>query len=356
MGRDEVMEHDLRYDRADEFMEVVLGHWDTWDDDAIVQDKATGLFAQPDKVHRLDYEGRYLPLARAVHRAALAAGPPGRHPGRVRAAAARRFGAQWGEVIFVVYPRPRGRQARVRRLQGRRGAARPRPRAGQDHASGQHRGGRDQGRGRGQEGGDREAAARDRRAVAAVRGAELRLRHARAWTSRSPTSELAADVRPAGIRDRVLRSARRIRRCAIHPDQRPRPGAQPDRRRPEGGGRQARAMVRRARLRRLRRVGDPRARRLRGFRDASWCRNCSGAACSARTTPAPRCATISAFRCRRSAPGASRDACSITSSVSALPSAHYHGCAARWPSSNSVTRSGAWSCAKCPTPGSTSKR
>ncbi|MBX6748034.1 MAG: LLM class flavin-dependent oxidoreductase, partial [Acetobacteraceae bacterium] len=28
MGRDEVMEHDLRYDRADEFVEVVLGHWD----------------------------------------------------------------------------------------------------------------------------------------------------------------------------------------------------------------------------------------------------------------------------------------------------------------------------------------
>ena len=82
MGRDEVLEHDLRYDRADEFMEVVLGHWDAWEDDAIVQDKASGLFAEPDKVHRLDYEGRYLPLARAVHRAALAAGPSGRHPGR----------------------------------------------------------------------------------------------------------------------------------------------------------------------------------------------------------------------------------------------------------------------------------
>ena len=35
-------EHDLRYDRADEFMEVVLGHWDTWEDDAIVVDKASG--------------------------------------------------------------------------------------------------------------------------------------------------------------------------------------------------------------------------------------------------------------------------------------------------------------------------
>ena len=59
MGRDEVIAHDLRYDRADEFMEVVLGHWDAWEDDAIVQDKATGLFAHSDKVHRLDHQGRF---------------------------------------------------------------------------------------------------------------------------------------------------------------------------------------------------------------------------------------------------------------------------------------------------------
>ena len=46
-------------------------------------------------------------------------------------------------------------------------------------------------------------------------------------------------------------------------------------------------------------------------------RSCSAAACSARTTRAPRCARISACRCRRSAPGASRDRYSITSSASA---------------------------------------
>src|SRR5579871_398940 len=48
MGRDEVLDHDLRYDRADEFLEIVLGHWDSWDDDAIVQDKTTGLFGKRD--------------------------------------------------------------------------------------------------------------------------------------------------------------------------------------------------------------------------------------------------------------------------------------------------------------------
>src|SRR5712692_7462385 len=59
MGRDEVIAHDERYDRADEFMAVVFGHWDSWEDDAIVQDKVTGLFATPERVRRLDHQGRY---------------------------------------------------------------------------------------------------------------------------------------------------------------------------------------------------------------------------------------------------------------------------------------------------------
>jgi alkanesulfonate monooxygenase SsuD/methylene tetrahydromethanopterin reductase-like flavin-dependent oxidoreductase (luciferase family) len=44
-GRDEHMGHDARYDRADEFMEVVLGHWNTWEDDALILDKANNRFA-----------------------------------------------------------------------------------------------------------------------------------------------------------------------------------------------------------------------------------------------------------------------------------------------------------------------
>jgi FMN-dependent oxidoreductase (nitrilotriacetate monooxygenase family) len=81
----------------------VLGHWDAWEDDAIVQDKAAGLFAHPDKVHRLDYEGRYfrsrgpftVPRSAQGHPVIIQAGQSGR---------GRRFGARWGEVIFVVYP------------------------------------------------------------------------------------------------------------------------------------------------------------------------------------------------------------------------------------------------------------
>jgi FMN-dependent oxidoreductase (nitrilotriacetate monooxygenase family) len=103
MGREEAVPHDERYDRADEFMAVVLGHWNAWEDDAIVQDKTTGLFARPEKVHRLDYQGRYfrsrgpftVPRSPQGHPVIIQAGQSGR---------GRRFGAQWGEVIFVVYP------------------------------------------------------------------------------------------------------------------------------------------------------------------------------------------------------------------------------------------------------------
>ncbi len=103
MGRDEVAAHDERYDRADEFMEVVLGHWDSWEDDSLVVDKQSGLFARGDKVHRLDYEGKHfksrgpftVPRSPQGHPVVIQAGQSGR---------GRRFAAEWGELIFVHYP------------------------------------------------------------------------------------------------------------------------------------------------------------------------------------------------------------------------------------------------------------
>jgi FMN-dependent oxidoreductase (nitrilotriacetate monooxygenase family) len=101
MGRDGSMEHDRRYDRADEFMEVVLGHWDSWDDDAIVVDKENNLYAHPDKVRRLDYKGEFLssrgpftvPRSPQGHPVVIQAGMSGR---------GQRFAARWGELLFTV--------------------------------------------------------------------------------------------------------------------------------------------------------------------------------------------------------------------------------------------------------------
>jgi len=52
-------EHDLRYRMADEFLEVTKGLWDSWEDDAFIRDKATGVFFDPAKMHRLNHQGEF---------------------------------------------------------------------------------------------------------------------------------------------------------------------------------------------------------------------------------------------------------------------------------------------------------
>ena len=102
-GHEEHLEHDLRYDRADEFMEVVMGHWDTWADDAIINDKASEIYADPDKVRRLDHQGTYfksrgplsVPRSRQGNPVILQAGQSGR---------GLAFAARWAEVVFCKYP------------------------------------------------------------------------------------------------------------------------------------------------------------------------------------------------------------------------------------------------------------
>lgn len=52
-------DHALRYQIADEYLAVVQGLWDSWDDDAFVRDRSTGKFFDPSRLHRLDHKGRF---------------------------------------------------------------------------------------------------------------------------------------------------------------------------------------------------------------------------------------------------------------------------------------------------------
>lgn len=52
-------EHDERYAVAEEFVNVVRGLWDSWDDDAFIKDKQNGIYADPNKVQMLDHAGKY---------------------------------------------------------------------------------------------------------------------------------------------------------------------------------------------------------------------------------------------------------------------------------------------------------
>jgi N-acetyl-S-(2-succino)cysteine monooxygenase len=58
-SREEHYEHDVRYNRANEFAEIVTGLWDSWDDDAFIRDKDSGIFLDPHKKHRLDHKGEW---------------------------------------------------------------------------------------------------------------------------------------------------------------------------------------------------------------------------------------------------------------------------------------------------------
>ena len=103
MGAGKSPPHDSRYDRADEFMEIVHGHWDTWADDALIVDRSTGRFADPAKVKRIDYKGEVfssrgpftVPRTPQGHPVVIQAGQSGR---------GRRFASRWGEVVFTSNP------------------------------------------------------------------------------------------------------------------------------------------------------------------------------------------------------------------------------------------------------------
>jgi FMN-dependent oxidoreductase (nitrilotriacetate monooxygenase family) len=56
----EQMEHDARYDRADEYLKICHAFWDGIEPGAIIADKTTGRFANPDRVKRVTFEGKYI--------------------------------------------------------------------------------------------------------------------------------------------------------------------------------------------------------------------------------------------------------------------------------------------------------
>jgi FMN-dependent oxidoreductase (nitrilotriacetate monooxygenase family) len=58
-GLDHLHEHDLRYEMADEFTELVFRLWDSWEPDALLTDAASGRYVDHAKVHTVDFNGRF---------------------------------------------------------------------------------------------------------------------------------------------------------------------------------------------------------------------------------------------------------------------------------------------------------
>ncbi|MER7006137.1 NtaA/DmoA family FMN-dependent monooxygenase [Dactylosporangium sp. NPDC000555] len=103
-GRDGEVEHDLRFEIADEYLDVLYKLWEgSWDEDAIVADRAGNLFADPAKIRPIDHEGRWFKVE----------GPHLPSPSRQRtpvlftataSGAGTRFAGKHAEVVFTGGP------------------------------------------------------------------------------------------------------------------------------------------------------------------------------------------------------------------------------------------------------------
>jgi FMN-dependent oxidoreductase (nitrilotriacetate monooxygenase family) len=102
-GADEHTDHAERYDRAREFYDVVTGLWDSWADDALVQDVASGIYFDPDRVHTLDHHGPHFSVLGPLNMARPIQG----WPVVVQAGsseAGRAIAAATADVVFSAHP------------------------------------------------------------------------------------------------------------------------------------------------------------------------------------------------------------------------------------------------------------
>ncbi|MFJ7839805.1 LLM class flavin-dependent oxidoreductase [Lysinibacillus sphaericus] len=99
-SRDRHWEHDHRYERAEEFIDVVQSLWDSWEDDAFVYDRENNIFYDQEKVHETAFKGKYLSVKGPLNIARSIQG----QPVIVEAGASKpgqKLAARTAEIVFV---------------------------------------------------------------------------------------------------------------------------------------------------------------------------------------------------------------------------------------------------------------
>jgi FMN-dependent oxidoreductase (nitrilotriacetate monooxygenase family) len=99
-GLDDQPAHHERYERADEFLEVAYGLWDSWEDDVAIADKESGVWGDDRKVRPIDHVGRFFKVRGPLN---VPRSPQG-HPLIVQAGSSedgRHFAARHAEAIFT---------------------------------------------------------------------------------------------------------------------------------------------------------------------------------------------------------------------------------------------------------------
>ncbi|MFF1878446.1 LLM class flavin-dependent oxidoreductase [Leifsonia sp. NPDC058230] len=116
MGNEDQLEHDDRYDHADEYLEVLYKLWEgSWEDDAVIRDRETGVFTDPAKVHEIGHKGKHFTVP-GIH---LSEPSVQRTPVIYQAGASSRgigFAAANAEAIFVAASTKEGLKATVTKI------------------------------------------------------------------------------------------------------------------------------------------------------------------------------------------------------------------------------------------------
>ena len=108
----------VRYERAHEFVHVVKGLWDSFDDDALVRDRASGVYVDPRKIHELNHVGKYFKVKGPLN----IERPPQGYPVIVQAGSSedgKELAAASAEAIFTAWTSLAEAQAFYRDVKGR---------------------------------------------------------------------------------------------------------------------------------------------------------------------------------------------------------------------------------------------
>lgn len=103
MGLENLTPRDKRYEVVEEYMQICYQLWDSWEPDAVLYDRETGVFADPEKVHEVDFQGKYF---RCKGRGFVLRSPQAR-PVLWQAGSSdqgREFASKHAESVFGIFP------------------------------------------------------------------------------------------------------------------------------------------------------------------------------------------------------------------------------------------------------------
>ena len=98
---------ELRYEKAHEFIEVCQQLWNSWDEDAVVMDREKAIFADPSKVRRIEYQGRFYRSRGPLN----VVRSPQNGPALIQAGTSPmgiELAAKYADAVFAIHPRPKG--------------------------------------------------------------------------------------------------------------------------------------------------------------------------------------------------------------------------------------------------------